>query len=100
MDMIAAGAKTATRRASRPRVKPGGVYRLRAGFFNYLPDWIRVLRVYPQRLGDMTPEDASKEGFPTLEAFRREWTDIYGAWDDDRAVWVVEFEYLGSDRKL
>ncbi|MFQ6052680.1 MAG: ASCH domain-containing protein [Candidatus Bathyarchaeia archaeon] len=94
------GEKTATRRGSRPMVKPGGVYRLRADFFDYRPDRYRVLRVYTQRLGEMTPEDALKEGAASLDEFRREWVGIYGSWDDDETVWVVEFEYLGADRKV
>ncbi len=96
---IIRGEKTVTRRASRPMVKAGGVYRLRVGF-SYLPELIRVRRVYTQRLGDMTAEDALREGAASLEEFRRDWMDIYGFWDGDRRVWVVEFEYLGSDRKL
>ena len=100
LDRIVGGEKTATRRASRPMVKPGGIYRMRAGFFEYLPDRIRVLRIYTQRLSDMTSEDVLKEGFASLEEFRLEWTGIYRSWDDDQVVWVVEFEYLGSDRKL
>lgn len=99
IDQIMRGEKTTTRRASRPMVKPDGIYRIRTDFFNYLPDRIRVSRVYTQRLGDMTDEDAHKEGTASLEEFRREWAGIYDSWDGDRRVWVVEFEYLGPDQK-
>jgi hypothetical protein len=97
LDRIVGGKKTATRRASRPRAKPGGIYRMKAGLFEDLPDRIRVLRVYPRRLSGMTSEEALKEGFLPGA---REWTGIYRSWDDDQVVWVVEFEYLGPDRKL
>jgi len=96
---IIRGEKTVTRRASRPMVKPGGIYRLRMGFFNYMPDRIRVHRLYTQRLDEMTPEDAVKEGVSSLEEFRRDWAEIYGPWDGDQRVWVVEFEYVGPHRK-
>jgi len=97
---IIRGEKTATRRAARPMVKAGGVYRLRIGFFTYLPDRIRVIRLYTQRLDEMTREDAAREGAASLEEFRRDWEGIYGSWDGGRRVWVVEFEYLGTDQKL
>ncbi|MCW3991187.1 MAG: ASCH domain-containing protein [Candidatus Bathyarchaeota archaeon] len=77
LDRIVGGEKTATRRASRPMVKPRGIYRMRAGFFEYLPDRIRVLRIYTQRMSDMTSEDVLKEGFASPEEFRLEWTGIY-----------------------
>ena len=47
----------------------------------------------------MTLEDALREGVASLEEFRREWTEIYKPWDDDQTVWMVEFEYLGPNRK-
>lgn len=76
-------------------VKVGGIYHIRTDFFNYLPDRIMVNRLYQKRLGDMTLEDALREGSSSLEEFRKEWTDLYDSWDDNQLVWVVEFEYLG-----
>ena len=81
-------------------VKAGGAYRIRIDFFDSLPDRIRVNRLYEQRLGDMTDEDASKEGAASLEEFRREWALLYGAWDDQATVWVVEFDCLAPDRNI
>lgn len=99
VDRIVSGEKTVTRRLSKPRVKPGGTYRIKIGF-KYRPDRIRVHRVYAQRLGDITSKDVLREGSPSLEEFRREWTDIYERWDDDLQVWVVEFEYIGAAEKM
>jgi len=48
----------------------------------------------------MTDEDASKEGAASLEEFRREWALLYGAWDDQATVWVVEFDCLAPDRNI
>ena len=100
INKIVGGGKIATRRVSRPMVKPDGIYRLRTDFFEYLPDRIRVLRIYTQRLGDIPLEDALREGVASLEEFRREWTEIYKPWDDDQTVWVVEFEYLDPTESL
>jgi len=97
-EKIVNGAKTATRRPSRPMVRPGGTYRIRVDFFSYLPDRIKVNSLYRQRLGDMTPRDALDEGYASLEEFRRGWEVLYGRWEEDEAVWVVEFEHIGPDR--
>lgn len=89
------GEKTTTRRVSRPMVKVGGVYHIRFDFFNHLPDRIMVKCLYQERLGEMTSEDAFKEGASSLDEFREEWTELYDSWDDQQLVWVVEFEYIG-----
>ena len=95
---ITDGSKTATRRPSRPMIRVGGTYRVRVDFFSYLPERIRVRRIYRQRLGDMTEDDAQREGFASLGEFREEWTKLYHSWDDGQAVWVVEFEHVAPDR--
>ena len=96
VDMIMQGIKTATRRAwKRPMAKPGGLYPVQVRMFQRRAECplIRVTRVYRQRLGDMTEEDARKEGGYTLDEFRDVWIGINGAWDDDQMVYVVEFRY-------
>ena len=100
IDKIINGEKTATRRPKRPTVKPGGEYKIRASFYTHLPDRFRVMKRFQQRLGDMSRDDALREGFRDLDEFREAWEGIYGAYDPDQVVWVVEFQYLGSDRNL
>lgn len=53
---------------------------------------ILVTDIYPERLGDITEEDARKEGYSSREAFFEEWRSIYGSVNDNLVVWVVEFE--------
>jgi hypothetical protein len=55
-----------------------------------------IEKVYKQRLGDMTDDDAYKEGGYTLEEYKEKWNEIYtnSPWDDDREVWVVEFHVV------
>ena len=90
------GSKTATRRARRPNVKPGKTYRIRVNYKGSLDHQIRVTKLFQQRLGAMTEDDAWKEGLPFLKDYREVWVDIYGHWDNDRMVWVVEFTYAGE----
>ena len=93
--LIRRGLKTETRRLRRPRLRVGGIYPLRVGR-RLLPDRVRVLKIYSQRLGEVTEEDARREGFKSLMEFRRAWIDIYQSWDDEQRIWVVEFRYLGE----
>jgi len=98
--MILSGKKTATRRRARPTVKVGGTYHIKDGFFDHLPERIRVDRLFMQRLGDMTEEDAWREGPKCLRDFVAEWEELMGSWSPDEVVWVVEFHLVdpsGSD---
>ena len=87
---VLSGEKTQTRRKRRPNVKVGGDYRLRKGY-SWLQTRITVTGLRRQRLGDVTPDDARREGFDTLAEFMDAWTGIYGGWDPDQEVWVVDF---------
>ena len=100
VEQIICGDKTATRRPSRPMVKEGGSYHIKVHLFESLPYKILVKRLYEQTLGNMTPQDAEKEGYPSLREFREEWESLYRSWDPRQTVWVVEFEYAGADRNL
>jgi hypothetical protein len=91
---ILAGEKTQTRRPSKPGVREGGTYTLREGYLP-TPHRITVTRVYTQRLGDVSQEDARTEGFGSLGEFMEAWAGIYGSWSPDRAVYVVEFRLEG-----
>jgi hypothetical protein len=93
---ILSGEKTATRRRSRPMVRVGGSYLIRDGFFTHRDERITVNRLYTQRLGEMTEEDAEREGAPSREAFVGEWTRLYGSFDPGESVWVVEFRLAGA----
>ena len=96
IEKILSGEKTATRRRTRPMVRVGGSYLIRDGFFTHLDERITVDRLYEQRLGDMTEEDARREGAASHDAFVREWTRLYGHFDPGDSVWVVEFMLSGA----
>jgi len=96
IEKIKRGEKTVTRRDwKRAMVKVGGVYPAQTQRYQRKSEcdvFFRVIALYRQRLGDMTEEDAKKEGGYTLEEFEKVWKEINGWWDPNRVVWVVEFE--------
>jgi uncharacterized protein YhfF len=105
--MIRSGSKTVTRREwdenySRPNV--GSVQIASDEMFTSDEEadcYIRILDVYDQPLGEMTDEDAQKEGdYEDMDDFREGYAKVYGedAWDPEKIVAVVEFEYVGRER--
>lgn len=101
IELIAKGIKTATRRRhKRPMERVCGTYYAKE--YMYQPKaearvWYHVKRVYAQRLGDMTEEDARKEGGYTLGGFREIWEEINEVpWNPDEEVYVYEFERAES----
>lgn len=105
--MIRSGSKTVTRREwadnyARPTV--GSVQIASDEMFTSDDEadcYIRILEVYDQPLGEMTDEDARREGeYETLAEFREGYAKVYGpdAWDPEKVVTVVEFEYVGRSR--
>jgi hypothetical protein len=92
--MILSGAKTQTRRPAQPSVREGATYQLRDG---HTPTGRRIAveRVYTQRLGDVSPDEAAREGFASVDQFARAWRAIYGSWRPDQPVYVVEFRLVG-----
>lgn len=54
---------------------------------------LRVKSVRPEQLGDMTANEARKEGVSTLREFHWLWETIHGkkAWNPDLWVWRIEF---------
>lgn len=94
--MILDGKKTMTRRVHRYRLKEGNIYKVKKNWYiYYIPGLsIKVTHSIKQRLGDITPEDAMKEGGYTVEEFKEIWTKINGSWTPDLIVNVYEFEVV------
>jgi len=53
-----------------------------------------VDNVYPQKLKDVTDENAQQEGYTDLEAFKEALTSIHhgAVWDPEAVVWVHELK--------
>lgn len=107
LPMIRADSKTVTRREWDDDYNPptvGSVQIASTEMFTSDEDadcYIRILDVFDQPLGEMTDEDARDEGdYESLDEFRDGYERVYGdgAWDDDKVVTVVEFEYVGRSR--
>lgn len=97
IDMIKSGIKTETRRNwKRKMAKKGGIYPVQTRMFQPKKECelIKAKYVFQQRLGDMTEEEAQREGGYTLSQFKETFEKINGFWDDDLVVYVVGFEHI------
>lgn len=47
-----------------------------------------------KRKKTLSPEDVKKEGFNSLEEFRKAWIEIYGSWDAGQIITVYEFKLV------
>jgi len=92
------GTKTQTRRPSSGfsgrAYKVGDVVPLRDSFRGPARAQILITRRFQQRLGDISLDEVRKEGFTSLEEFKREWMSIYGEWNPDQTVTVYEFRLV------
>jgi hypothetical protein len=97
INKILEGKKTMT---SRDKIlcKEGKITNLMANrdYSKITRKYIRITKVYPKRLGDFNDKDGKKEGFNNLEEFKNYWKHEkkLGKWDDNRIVWVHEFELI------
>jgi hypothetical protein len=101
-DLVLEGRKTATRRLKsdkpkspwwreRCRYKVGQRFAVQPGRSAFGEGLATVRAVYPQRLGDVTDDQAYEEGFADLAEFEEAFRKINGALNVDQVVWVVEF---------
>lgn len=103
--MIRSGSKTVTRREWSENYPGPNVHSVVAATTElFVPNdeadcFIRITDRYRQHLGDMTDEEAQREGdYETLFDFIDAYEAVYGelAWDPKKVVDVVEFEYVGE----
>lgn len=92
MDAILKGSKTQTSRKGIPasKVKVGAI--VHASIWEPHFADLRIASIERKRLGEMTEEDASREGDYTLEEFKEVWKSIHGDWNEDEVVYVIHFE--------
>jgi hypothetical protein len=92
LEMVLSGRKTQTRRRHKHPLKEKQKYVVKRNWYKNTEQYIQIKKVYPQKLGDVTQEEARKEGFSGLDEFREAWIRINGSWDPDMVVTVYEFE--------
>jgi hypothetical protein len=71
--------------------------------------WHEVVRCYPQRVTEITEQDATKEGMQMITTaheqsmktkFNMLWNEMHpGSWRDNDFVWVIEFKVLSTTGK-
>ena len=93
--LVLQGRKTQTRRVHKHQLALGRVYGIRSMWFEKSKGYIRITGKFYQKLGDISQEDVRKEGFQSLEDFKRAWESIHGVWQPEQAVIVYEFELVG-----
>ncbi|MEW9677229.1 ASCH domain-containing protein [Lentibacillus sp. L22] len=86
IEKLIKGEKTSVRRNDR-YADPGDTTKLDGHTFI-------IENVYPQKLKDVTEEDAKDEGYQSLEAYKQAITSIHEAvvWDPEMEVWVHELK--------
>ncbi|MGB9825086.1 MAG: ASCH domain-containing protein [Desulfofundulus sp.] len=94
VEPILSGRKTQTRRLGGKRWKVGSVHQCRLNYRTEPFTCVKVTAVRRERLGDITEEDAWKEGYSSVKAYREAFERIYGFWDPNVNVWVVGFELV------
>ncbi len=92
------GRKTVTRRKDPKDICEGLFVSAVCSTGTERPWLIKCTNKYPQKISEMTEKDALKEGFCTLQDFRKEIADIYGQeyLDSDPTMWVYEFMVVGK----
>ena len=58
---------------------------------------VTIKKRFQQRLGDLTEEEARKEGFSSVEEFKQQWETLYRSWNPEELVWAYEFELAKQD---
>ena len=92
IDLIKQGVKTRAGRCHCYKLKVENVYEVKESWLRSTGIKILITRVCSQRLGDIKPEEALKEGVYIFEEFKKIWKKINGSWNPDKVVTVYEFK--------
>ena len=86
--------KTQTRRKGKCRWKLGSIHQAKLNFKKGSKPFanLRIMAVRQEPLGTITLEDAHREGYPSVEAYKKVFQQIYGTWTPEEMIWVVYFE--------
>jgi hypothetical protein len=87
--------KTQTRRLHKRKWQVGRTYAVTDRWFGKPQGHIRIKRLFQQRLGDVSEDEAKAEGYESLADFQEDWKSIIGDWNPDDTVTAYEFELVG-----
>jgi len=94
IDKILSGEKTQTRRVHKKPLYRGELVAVKTSYSKCSGIVLRILKVWKERLGDISEADARKEGCGSIEGFKQEWIRINKVWDPNLEVTVYEFEVV------
>jgi len=95
VQLILDGIKTQTRRIGKKRWNIGAIHMCKTSFKKGADfAHVKILDAREELLGDMTLEDAHAEGYESIEDYKRVFIEIYGAWNDEMPVWVVDYKLV------
>ena len=89
--LILSDQKTQTRRIHKHGWEVGRIYKIKKCYYDKGQGAILITRKFKQRLGDISEEDAIKEGFATLEEFKKRWIEINHSWEPAQLITAYEF---------
>ena len=90
---VLSGEKTQTRRLKRGYYKVGGVYAVQPGRGKKAVGHIRMKKMWPNKLGDMSSADVRAEGFDSWQKFMDTFCTLHHLGPCDwPMVWAFEFE--------
>ncbi len=98
--LVQYGSKTlAVRPLRRTRMTAGSVYEAKLDVVSGRAfARLLVTDVYRRRLGELTADEAARDGARSLADFRSKWEAAYGHWDPVALCRVIEFRALGPSR--
>ncbi len=88
------GTKTQTRRIHKRTLKVGRTYGVTCRRYQKSQGHIKILRASPQRLFNVTEEEAKAEGFNNLAEFLEAWIKINGYLIPWQTVTTYEFQQV------
>lgn len=97
--LIQKGWKTVSRRMwSKPRVKVGSHHQIKTKIFTKEHfGYVRIDRIYRERLSELTEQHAAREGNYTKHEYLKLFKELYPDAGDYPMPWVVEFTYVGME---
>jgi len=81
-----------TRRTGKRKYRVGSLQPVTETWFQKPQFYIRITRHYRQRLGDVSSEEAEKEGYRTIDEFKAVWIKLHGTWNPELIADAYEFK--------